>query len=102
MTDITVVTGFYDIGRGNWGTQYSRSLDTYFGYFETLAALKNPMVICTSADLADRVMDARKRHGLHSLTDMLIRDLPHQERTLVHQNIAQPIFRNFVLNKEIP
>src|SRR3954453_13360018 len=107
MQDITVVTGFYDIGRGQWGIHpvhgnFARSVDTYFGYFDTLAALKNPMVIVTSADLADRVLDIRARHGLASLTEIIAKPLPEAQRRQVQTNAAHPMFRRYVHDNTIP
>ena len=40
----TVVTGFFDIGREEWG-QYSRSLKDYFKHFKNLLSLRINMVI---------------------------------------------------------
>jgi len=107
MKDITVVTGFYDIGRGKWGTHpqhgnFARSVDTYFGYFSTLAELKNPMVIVTSPDLADRVYDIRRKFGLESLTKVIAKQLSAEQRRRVHDNVGNNIFRNYVMDNSIP
>lgn len=107
MRDITVVTGFYDVGRGNWAMHpehgnLARSVDTYFGFFATLAALKNPMVIVTSADLADRVRDARNQHGLASLTEIIVKPLPVAQQQRVQANIDHKLFRNYVVDPSIP
>jgi protein YibB len=102
MKDITIVTGFYDIGRGEWGTQYNRSVETYFGFFDTLAEVKNDMVIVTSENFADRVYKARVKYGLADQTKIIVKDLPEHQRKLVHANVAHGIFRNYVLDKEIP
>jgi len=107
MKDITVVTGFYDIGRGNWGNHpqhgsFKRSVDTYMGYFDTLAELKNPMVIVTSPDLANQVYDIRKNHGLESLTKIIAKNLPEKQRKLVHQNVSNGFFQKYVIDNKIP
>lgn len=67
--DIAVVTGFFDIGRGDWKPWlYGRSTELYFERFARLAKLKNPMVIYCEAQHADRIMDIRVSHGLGHLT----------------------------------
>ena len=106
--DITLVTGFYDIGRGGWHPSdiqcLRRTNDQYFQYFETLAELKNPMVIVTSEDFADRVYNLRKQFGLHGsdMTKVIVKPLPEDQRRRAHAVVAQPIFRNYVLSKDIP
>ena len=47
-SSITIITAFFDIGRGNWSYNYPRSEQEYINYFENLATLENEMVIFTS------------------------------------------------------
>lgn len=62
----TIVTAYFDIGRGEWTVnkgfreKLSRSSDVYFDYFKRLAALENDMVIFTSSEFEDRVAEIRK------------------------------------------
>lgn len=57
----TIVTAYFDIGKGDWTTakgfkkDVSRTSDVYFSYFENLAALENEMVVFTSHDLKPRI-----------------------------------------------
>jgi len=44
MVNFTVVTGFFDIGRGEWG-KYNRKTEEYLIHFENTLKLKNNMVI---------------------------------------------------------
>ena len=66
MSDITIVTAFFDIGRGDWTPdkglpQYlQRSTDTYFERFANMAKLDNNMVVFTSQDLVARVEKLRE------------------------------------------
>jgi protein YibB len=61
MSDITIVTAFFDIGRGDWTADkgfphyLQRTTDTYFERFANMAKLDNDMVIFTSPDLVERV-----------------------------------------------
>ena len=64
--DITIVTAFFDIGRGDWTPDKGhphylhRTTDTYFERFGHLAKLENEMFIFTSRDLVDRVAKLRE------------------------------------------
>jgi protein YibB len=65
-TSISIVTAFFDLGRGDWTTQsgfsagYQRSTDVYLQRFETMARLDNHMVVYTSPDLAPAVLERRR------------------------------------------
>lgn len=65
MSDVTIVTAFFDIGRGDWTPDKGlphylhRTTDTYVERFGNLATLENEMVIYTSADLVDKVTELR-------------------------------------------
>ena len=62
---ITIVTAFFDIGRGDWTPDkglphyLERKTETYFERFSNLATLENPMVIYTSPDLVPKVQQIR-------------------------------------------
>ena len=51
MKTISIVTAFFDIGRGEIGEGYPdylrRTNDTYFEHFSRLAVLENEMVVFT-------------------------------------------------------
>lgn len=65
MNDITIVTAFFDIGRGDWTPDkglphyLQRTTDTYFERFSHLAKLENEMVIFTSVEFEDKVKELR-------------------------------------------
>ncbi|HIW07557.1 MAG TPA: hypothetical protein H9889_09585 [Candidatus Ignatzschineria merdigallinarum] len=59
---ITIVTAFFDIGRGSWkekGKSYGRGTDIYFRYFKQLAVLENKMVIFTSREFVEKIKKIR-------------------------------------------
>lgn len=62
---ITIVTGFFDIGRGTWSVEnghpcyLQRSNEKYFKYFENLAQLENAMVIFTSQEYVAKIKAIR-------------------------------------------
>ena len=63
-TGISIVTAFFDIGRGKIGDDLpaylKRTTDTYFNYFALLAKLENDMVIFTSAEFKDKILALRQ------------------------------------------
>ena len=70
---ISIVTAFFDLGRENWehggkASPFQRSLERYFDYFAHLAKIKNQLVIFTSPDLAQRVLDLRRAAGRENET----------------------------------
>ena len=46
MSDIAIVTAFFDIGRGKW-PKFSRSRDQYLEYFRFWARVRNRVVVYT-------------------------------------------------------
>lgn len=74
----TIVTAFFDIGRGSWGgpSYLPRSTDTYFERFAHMAKLENQMIVYTSADLVDRVLSLRA--GKTRLTEVVVVDFQKQ------------------------
>ncbi|WP_272676985.1 protein YibB [Providencia huaxiensis] len=71
---ITIITAFFDIGRGNWNAKSGRSdrlertADTYFNHFKQLAKLDNKIIIFTSPDLKEKVLKLRKGKPTHVIT----------------------------------
>lgn len=65
MNEISIVTAFFDIGRGNWTPDkglphyLQRTTDTYLERFSHMAKLENEMVVFTSEDLASKVKELR-------------------------------------------
>ena len=68
MKNITIVTAFFDIGRGTWTPDKGlphylyRSNDTYLERFGYLAQMDHEMVIFTTEEYAPRVAEYRKEH----------------------------------------
>jgi protein YibB len=66
MNEISIVTAFFDIGRGEWTPEkglphyLQRTTDTYFERFANMASLDNTIVVYTSEELADKVWEIRK------------------------------------------
>lgn len=78
--NITVVTAFFDIGRGDLPAEFRgrllphhqhRSVETYFEFFKNLAKLKNDMIIYTTEEFADRIRNIRITEGLGNKTTVI-------------------------------
>jgi protein YibB len=83
MGDISIVTNFFDIGRGNLPPVVRnrvlphfqhRNVETYFAYFNELAKLKNDMVVYTTKDFSERIFDIRNNYGLAEKTNIVVMD----------------------------
>jgi protein YibB len=82
MTDnITIVSAFFDIGRGNLPAMIRgrilpnhqhRSVETYFEFFKNLAKIKNDMVIYTTGEYAERIRNIRIMEGLGDRTNVIV------------------------------
>lgn len=63
---ISIVTMFFDIGRGDWSKQAgiadfaNRDNDKYFAYFAHLAKLDNDMVVFTTPNFDERILALRE------------------------------------------
>jgi protein YibB len=74
MNDITIVTAFFDIGRGDWSPDkglphyLQRTTQTYLERFGHMAKLENDMVVYTSKDMADEVRRLRQDKPTQILT----------------------------------
>jgi protein YibB len=70
--EITIVTAFFDIGRGSIPNEINgktipdfqkRTNDKYFEYFNNLAKIKNDMIIYTTKNFESKIYDTRLKHG---------------------------------------
>lgn len=62
---ITLITAFFDIGRGNisekeFPSYLKRTNETYFEYFSHLASLENEMIVFTSKEFVQKIASIRK------------------------------------------
>lgn len=80
---VSIVTAFFDIGRGNLPKEKNgrtvpayqeRSTDTYFTYFNNLAKIDNHITVYTTEDLKDKVLELRDKYGKLSKTKVVCLD----------------------------
>jgi len=66
MSEISIVTAFFDIGRGEWTPDKNlphylqRTTETYLKRFGHMAKLENEMTIFTSSDMVDKIKELRE------------------------------------------
>lgn len=74
MNDITIVTAFFDIGRGNWTPDkglphyLQRTNETYLERFAHMATLDNDMIVYTSEDMVDTIKSIRGGKPIRIIT----------------------------------
>lgn len=100
---ITIVTAFYDIGRGDWTPDkglphyLQRTTDTYIERFSHMAQLENEIIVFSTADIIERlkplrgerptkwiIFDALLKH------ENLIRDIHSIQKSESFQNLIHP------------
>ena len=66
MNEISIVTAFFDIGRGEWTPDKNlphylqRTTETYLERFGHMAKLENEIIVFTSADMVDKIKALRE------------------------------------------
>lgn len=67
-SEALVVSAFFDLKRESWENA-SRSLETYFNYFDYWARLNNPAIFYVSSEsIAEKIVEIRSKYGLKSKT----------------------------------
>jgi protein YibB len=77
---ISIVTAFFDIGRGDWARRpntpawLARSTEDYFACFERMCRLENEIVVFTQSKFAERIAAARRKLGFENQTRIVCKD----------------------------
>ncbi len=104
--EITIVTAFFDIGRSNWQGEMQRSNDKYVEFFQFWARIKNKLIVYTSSEYSQRVMDIRAAYGLADRTQVIVIDdkesLDREVYDLMEKDLANPITQDFRVEKNHP
>lgn len=84
---ITLITAFFDIGRGDIENQsLRRSDEEYFTYFEHWARMQNMLIVYTEGRYVDSVIQIRKKFGLEDRTKVVaIDNIFEMEPDLFHK-----------------
>lgn len=71
MSEISIVTAFFDIGRKDW-KGFERDNTTYANYFKFWARVKNPLVVYTEPKMAEQVKKIRADYNLLDKTTIIV------------------------------
>lgn len=63
MTEITLVTAYFNINRKDW-KGFERTDNDYLSYFRHWVRMRNKLIVYTTPDMAKEVMRVRKEYGL--------------------------------------
>lgn len=69
MQELTIVTAFYNVGRT------TRSNEQYLSYFDFWGGVKNKVIIYTTDDMKEAILEIRKKHNLEDKTIIITKDL---------------------------
>lgn len=112
MSNITVVTAFFDIGRGNLPKEkhgrvipeyQHRTNDKYFEYFNNLAKINNDMVIYTTKEFRKRVVGSRRFSNKKTtiiVLDSYLIDKHYNPKSRIEQIMDNPEYISKVKNPE--
>lgn len=112
--DITIVTAFFDIGRGDWGQKpthvspvFNRTTETYLRYFEHLSKIRNQIIVYVDKNLANTVIEMRREAGLENRTIVFVAEdlFSHPNLARVRSAIASKMtndFRKYVWRPDVP
>ena len=70
MSEITIVTAYFDIGRSNW-KDYERGTNKYISYFKFWAKINNNIIIYTNKELVEEILSIRRDFGLENKTTVI-------------------------------
>ncbi len=70
MGELTLVTAFFDLGRGKW-KGYERGNSKYLQYFAHWATIRNNLIVYTEPQYADEIMKIRKEFGREKQTKIV-------------------------------
>jgi hypothetical protein len=62
-SELTLVTGLWDLGRGNLSEGWSRSFEFYLEKFEKLLLVNNNLIIFGDSELEEFIWKHRKKHN---------------------------------------
>ncbi len=103
--EITLVTAYFDIGRGEWG-KFKRGDNKYISYFKLWARMKNKLIVYTNAEVAKEVLAIRESYGLRDQTQVIVIDDVRSCDMDIYQKIEKtmqhPVSRRFHRHPNYP
>lgn len=90
MSEVTIVTAFFDIGREEW-QGFERNSNKYVAYFKFWARMKNKLVVYTDKITAEQVLTVRDEFHLKDRTQVIIVDDVYALEPEVYKNIENAL-----------
>lgn len=88
--EITLVTAFFDIGRGDLDNEsLRRTTGRYMDDFSRWARLKNKLIVYTESKFAKEILEIRARHGLSEKTEVVSLDHVFEVEPAMFQRMCQ-------------
>lgn len=70
--ELTVISAYFDIGRGDYKAEYKRGNDKYINYFKFWARMKNDLIVYTQKEFKDEILEIRDSFGLKDRTKVIV------------------------------
>ena len=106
-SEITIITAYFDIGRGDYNNQYTRGNNKYIEYFKFWARIQNNLIVYTQKEFEKEIYQIREKFGLKDKTKVITIDniyniLPeiYQKMTAIEED--KIYFKNYRYIKECP
>ncbi len=97
MSEITIVSAFFDIGRENI-KGFERSTNKYVEYFKFWARMKNRLVVYTDKITAEQVIKIRDEFHLKDRTQVIIVDDVYALEPEVYKEIQNALSNDAAIN----
>ena len=106
-SEITIITAYFDIGRGKYSNQYTRGNNKYIEYFKFWARIQNNLVIYTQKEFEKEIYEIREKFGLKNKTKVIVVDniyniLPEMYQKMKEIEQDKIFFRNYRYIKDCP
>lgn len=113
MSEITLVTAFFDINRDTWAN-FSRTAKDYLEHFDHWARMRNRLIVYTMPEIVPDVIKIRRKYGLEDKTVVISVDdvsqmvpdiyqkikfaMKNRDFWLFHKDLANPECWNYRYN----
>lgn len=84
QNEITIVSAFYDIQRENLD-DFKRDNTKYFDYFSFWAGLKNNLIVYTTEEYKDKILEIRTKHNLQDKTIVITKPLEEFDKEVLQK-----------------
>ena len=101
MSEITIITAYFDINRKNW-TGFERDNNKYINYFKFWARIQNNLIIYTSKEFTNTIYSIRKNFGLENKTHVVAIDDVFSCDKEIYQRMKKVMSNDILLKFHFP